>query len=272
MGALQIGSVNEFTLTFEPEATYTRPAWTSTRIELIDDTHAQTLASEAMSWDAHLDLHMGVRDLILISRWWPESCTPQRAHRADDPERSHDGEIIGPSWRDVVTADEVAELPTHHRLHLIPFEELGIEGLHKWFELRDRYSRALDPLITHIGLGKLPPTTRLAHLGPGVEALGYLLDLEDGTRATQAAKKSLRWRLGRILDDIGSVVPFDAEEWIDTTVKAYNGVKHANRAWPEVTDVAAALQQTVMAMRAWVALRLGIAADPLRAKLDSMYG
>lgn len=255
---VDLGAHDGLQLSFVPNAGFSWPNGDSQAI-LRDDYWFMSAADEAQPWDRHLALAQGVRDLVTLSRWWPEVCVPTWVHRDDDPEVTLAETPIGPAWRSVVVADEEeARAPSRPRPHLIPFSELSGDGLRRWLELRDAFARALDPILTFIRLDALPMSTRLAHLGPAVEALGYLLDLEDGTAETKAANRSLRWRLGRISDEVAGVVPFSSDEWTNVFTSAYNGIKHANRVLPVEDDLRNSLVGSVQTVRAWVALRLGI--------------
>lgn len=138
-----------------------------------------------------------------------------------------------------------------------------------WLALRDGFSRALDPVISSMDLRSATPNTLLAHTGPGLEALGYLLMLRDGMEERTAGKANLRSRLGRILHDLGDCLPFDGPTWVEATVAAYNGLKHANRAAPDEVDVMNAWAESVMVVRAWVAAELGIAVEEVKERLSA---
>lgn len=47
----------------------------------------------------------------------------------------------------------------------------------------------------------------------------------------------------------------------------YNGLKHANREDPNQIDVLNAWGQSLMMIRAWIALRLGVERDTLERRL-----
>jgi len=155
-----------------------------------------------------------------------------------------------------VADDHRESPPSGYRPHLIEYQELGSAGVARWIDLRSEFARALDPVITSLGLAATV-NTLLAHTGPGLEALGYLLMLRDGASQDRAAGATLRERLERVLVDIDGTVPFDGATWVSNTVKTYNGLKHANRQPPEEVDVANAWRECVLAVRAWVALELG---------------
>jgi hypothetical protein len=143
---------------------------------------------------------------------------------------------------------------------------MGVEGIQRWFALREAFARALDPVITSRDINS-GDHTLLAHTGPGLEALGYLLMLRDGMAEPTAARANLKQRFTRILDDLGDVLPFDGPTWVEETADAYNGIKHASRAEPDSLDVLNAWARSVLVVRAWVATQLGVPLDELKVRL-----
>ena len=61
----------------------------------------------------------------------------------------------------------------------------------KWLRLRDEFSRALDPIISDPYLQQVPAVTHLGQVGPGLEALGYLLLKKRDGVGSQSAKESV---------------------------------------------------------------------------------
>lgn len=239
------------------------------RLVLTDDARCVTRSDGQVEWDKHLKLHNAVRDLLVLSRWHKESCHEVFALHRDDPLESLDGQTHGEQWRKVVVPDATKQTaPKKRRAHLITYEDLGPAGVLRWVELRDKFARALDPVISSIELKGTAANTFLAHTGPGLEALGYLLMLRDGVSATQAAKATLRTRLERVLEDLSGCLPFDSEEWVTSTCKAYNGLKHANRDEPDWLDVIKAWRECVLVVRSWVAVELGVPAETLKQRLS----
>lgn len=236
--------------------------------QLLDIVRCISRSENPIDWDTHMNLHRAIRDLLVFSRWRDESCVPIYALRADDPFITLDGTIHGDQWREVVVPDdEQTSPPTGWHGHLITFADLGLSGLGRWIELRERFSRALDPVLSSVALRDTTPHTRLAHTGPGLEGLGFLLMLQDGLSEKAAAQKPLKARLDRILLDVGDCLPFDGADWAARTVRAYNGLKHANRSRPQDVDVMQAWAESVMVTRAWVALTLGVNSHLVKARL-----
>nr|WP_299058106.1 HEPN domain-containing protein [uncultured Nocardioides sp.] len=239
------------------------------RYVLLDTLESCTRSTGERDWRDHADLHMALRDLLVLSRWRHESCVVIKAMRRDDPVTSPNAESAGEKWREVVVPNGVSQSPpSDYRAHLIRFADLGVHGVQRWIQLREQYSRALDPVVSSIELGPATHSTRLAQVGPGVEALGYLLFIRDGMTRRSAKDTSLEQRLNRIAEDVDTVLPFDVTNWVELTTRTYNGVKHVNRAKPDSIDVLNAWRQCVLATRAWVALELGVGPDDVRERLS----
>lgn len=229
-----------------------------------------TRSSTPKSWAAHLKLHRAIRDLLVLSRWHEESCYEVSALRLDDPLRTSDEKPHGEQWRGVVIpGSETQTAPKGHRPHLFEYNELRSGGLLRWIALRDEFARALDPVISSIGLKSSTANTLLAHTGPGLEALGYLLMLRDGVPKKEAKEAPLKKRFERILEDLGDLLPLDGQAWVDSTCATYNGLKHANRKEPDLIDVLNTWRECVLITRAWVANELGVPHERLKERLSN---
>jgi hypothetical protein len=251
-----------------------RPGWHvlhedgGDRRVLLDVVRSSTRSKQPVDWDKHRQAHQAIRDLLVLSRWRSESCTEVSALRDDDRVRTADGKDHGAYWRDVVVPnDERTAQPSAHRPHLIQYEELHEPGVLRWLSLRNEFARALDPVISGIDLHGTTANTMLAHTGPGLEALGYLLMIRDGTAENAAARATLKSRLERILSDLGDCLPFDGIAWAAGTATTYNGLKHANRAEPDGVDVINVWRECVIVTRAWVAIELGVPVDRVKERL-----
>jgi hypothetical protein len=251
-----------------------RPGWRVVPDErrdrrmILDLLSCETRSEEPLAWDQHIQAHRAIRDLLVLSRWHAESCVEVRAMRFDDPLTTMDGATHGEQWREVVVPnDDPTPAPSGFRQHLITFPELQEAGVSRWLTLRDAFARALDPVVSSIELRGATAETMLAQTGPGLEALGYLLMIRDGTAAGAAGRASLQARFERILEDLGDVLPFDGASWATNTVAAYNALKHANRDAPDPVDVLNGWRQSVMVVRAWVAIELGIPLAQVKARL-----
>lgn len=251
-----------------------RPGWrltphrTKDRYVAHDLLTCETRTSSATPWHEHLRIHRGLRDLLVVSRWNRETVKVVGALREDDPLRTLDGRTHGEQWREVVMPDrKETRPPAGFRPHLVEHRDMGEDGFAAWLALREEFARALDPVISSIELKSASPATLLAHTGPGLEALGYLLMVRDGVTESDAAKANLQARFARILAQVSSCLPFDGEVWSRNTILAYNGLKHANRAAPEEVDLINAWRESVLVVRTWVALELGVDSGSLTERL-----
>lgn len=235
---------------------------------LNDSVHCRTRAAVPVGWETHMERHLAVRDLLALSRWRPESCFELSVVHDDDVITTSDGTTHPAPWRRVVVPhDTPAAPPSGYRPHLIEFADLGAGGIARWIGLRDSFSRALDPLLSTVDLDASPQTL-LAQTGPGMEALGYLLMLRDGTGPKKAADASLHLRLARVADDLGHTLPVDRDRWISATASTYNALKHANRRVPDPVDILNVWRECILVIRAWVALELGVARDDIASRLE----
>lgn len=263
---LEIGRYRSNSLRFLPD--WQVPNDEQDRIVLRDLLFSESRSAESAPWGEHLTAHQAVRDLLTLSRWRQETCVITQVMLGADVLRTLDGTAHGEQWRRVVvSSDDGAAPPSGYRPHLIEYGSIGTDGVARWLQLRDHFARALDPILSSLALVGGSPFTVLAQSGPGLEALGYLLFVEDGLSPRAAAGKSLRDRFDRILFDVGDVLPFDGSIWAEMAVRVYNGLKHANRVAPDEIDLLNVWREGVLIVRAWVALRLGITKDLGRERL-----
>lgn len=66
---------------------------------LHDTAFVETLTRDSRDWKEHVDLHLAVRELVLLASWRPVGITHLRTRRMDDPERTMDGASHGQAWR-----------------------------------------------------------------------------------------------------------------------------------------------------------------------------
>jgi hypothetical protein len=202
----------------------------------------------------------------VISGWNKERLGMTSVHHRSDTQPTSSGQDL-PWWRPVVSVDVSEGDRPRTRHHLITWEDLGVDGVRRWFWLRERFMRVIDPVVTGIELRNATPTTILAQTGPALEALGYYLLLRDGQSKSKAKGVSLAARLERILRDVDQVLSFGGAEWVKRHTRAYNGIKHANRQLPDELDVLNAQRESILAIRAWCAVELGVNLAVLRQRV-----
>lgn len=232
----------------------------------------ETITEEPSRWNSHAAVPRMLRDLLAVSHWSEETYELRSASRDEDViENMSTNEVLGRNWRKVVAgSSEDNSDPRPYEFNpreLIRFEDIGLEGLLRWFDLSEKYGRVIDPIVSQTIVREAHPLARLSHAGPAVEALGYFLHLEDGMEEGKAARVPLRARVERIAAELDGVLPFDVNAWAQAFPDVYNGVKHANRAEQKHVDVMNSWGQSVMAVRSWIALRLGVTREDLKQRL-----
>lgn len=235
-------------------------------IELRTDLLVETRARTPVPWERHIRAHTALRDLLVVSGWHTEVGSIHSVQHPADVHVYRDGDERM-FWRPVTSSQEKTAFRPKRRRHLITYEDLGPDGLRCWFGIWARLQRVIDPIVSSIDMRNVTPVALLAQVGPGVEALGYELSRRDGLSRKTAGGVTLASRLARILADVGDVLPFDGADWAPRLVRAYNGIKHANRDMPDLLDVLNAERECVLVVRAWCALQLGVDRAVLRERI-----
>lgn len=218
----------------------------------------------AASIDMLLEPHRAMRDLLALSRWWPESCVLTAVMHRDDQVGNTDSDNAW--WREVVSVDTDSETAPDTVQHLYEYHDLSPDAVGEWIRTYQAFKRAIDPVVSSLA-SDLTAAGRLAQSGPGVEALGFLLHVRDGLSEEVAGRKYLRLRLERINQDVEAVLPDALTDWHERFLDAYSAVKHANRTPVDELDMLNVWRHTTLVMRAWFGLELGVPTEALRERL-----
>jgi len=240
-------------------------------IEFRDYVQVEHRTATEVPWRTHASAQRAVRDLLSISRWRAETLIPQQVMRIDDPMEEVDGSKgTREQWRTVL--DPSAPVPMHETAsvaHLIQYQDLGPDGISKWIQLREDFSRAIDPAVSSIYLINPISEIRLTQIAIGLEALGYLIAMRDDAASESSANRmNFKGRLDRIIRDVDGILPYVDAGWSQRVADAYNAVKHVNRAQPDVVDVTNSWRECVLLFRAWVAGELGVAHTVLKDRIS----
>ena len=229
------------------------------------------MSEDARAWDDHLRVHAAVRDLVTVATWLPEHFMSHHASRSDDPEVSLSGTILpGRRWNEVVTVatgveERVRRSPTPH---LFRFEDVGVEGIAKWVELRNRFARAVDPILSTRYLDGITAEALVAQVGIGLEALGFYLS-EGKLSRKQRKELPFRERLEIVADAVNVDLPFDSNEWVSRMTRAYNTTKHVNRGRRvEYLELVTMARCSQLVFRLWVGSTLSVSSELLKASAE----
>lgn len=222
----------------------------------------ETHTDEALPLIDHLKAHQLMRDIVDLVTWVPTGFRSVLASRQDDTQNLPDGSVLQ-RWREVkVPGMRKPSPPIQSGRALFGFQHIGAEGVAEWIKLKEHFHRAIPPLMGSLDFAQGDTQGALLRSSIGLEALGYLLAIDDGKTEAEADKLSYQKRL----DVIAAALPFPVvkDDWPERAAKAYNGLKHANRQMPEGIDTHNVNQENVLIFRSWAADRIGVPTEVLR--------
>ena len=243
-----------------------RQRWGATSVpgglDVRESLTLQSVVKQARSWGEHLQLHVGVLDLVSIAAW--RNCTFRSAHvsRADDPSKMKG--VTCDRWNEVVTHVFPGEdLTDCDGRFLFFYDDMPKGAVDKWFRLRDDYDRALGYVLRILRSGHTWSIQSAVMSGIALEQLGYLIEVENGRNK----QISFNHALDVVLDDMYMVPLESKEDWKECCNKVYMGAKHGNRPEPDHLMTLNILRENLLVLRYWIAQRLGVPGDVLNQNL-----
>lgn len=219
----------------------------------------------ARDWWEHLELHLAIRDLLVVSAWFEFGFGPIQASLAVDSQVLPSGGSAS-HWCTAVSHDlpEPSNSSQSPRF-LFEFRDIGLSGLRRWLRIRRKHARALMPLIAIPGDSQSALDTHFVRSCMALEALGFDLAVEQGWNP----KKSLPFSeaLRRVYGALASDPLSSVEQWVSRSNTCYRGVKHPDNPVPSALDMAEALRDNVTVARAWIAEKVGMKRDRLTRNL-----
>lgn len=252
-----------------------RPTWSTsfspdgTEFTARDVVELMTATKRARSWTDHLDPVMAVREIMMLSAWQNFGFSAVSVNRGDDPERVLSGDAVGEKWAPVVSH----RFPQHIKTDKDPrflfgYSDIGAPGVRRWLHLRQKFSRALGPLVSLLDQGNSYAETELLQSGLAIEALGHqiLVDKKE-IDPTKTMTKNYWNYASAILDDMEFIPLEDPVAWKHASKDTYRGIKHADNEKPELLDILNAHRENILVMRFWLAGRLGVPVELLESRL-----
>lgn len=230
----------------------------------------QSFVEQPCLWGEHLQLHVGVLDLVSIAAW--RNCAFRSVHvsRADDPLKM--GGATYDRWNEVAThvlpGEDLTDCGGHF---LFSYDNMTQGAVDKWFRLRDDYSRALDYLLRILRSGHTWSIQSAIMSAIALEQLGYLIEIKKngGGKLNGRDQLSFNNALTVVLDDM-TVIPFgveDVDDWKERCNRVYMGAKHGDRDEPDHLTALNTLRENLLVLRYWVAQQLGVSGDVLNQNL-----
>lgn len=229
-----------------------------------DEVRVKTSAAKARSWYDHIDVHQGIRDLLVVAGWRDYGTWDMSVSRHDDPKRALAGNPLGERWARVSTyaVSKPAGKDQRNR-YLFDFDDVGALGIRRWFRLRNLHRRGIAGMIHSVGMHGVALETAVSEAGAAMEHLGYRIALE----RNEAPGRHLESHLRRVSEQGACDLAIDLDTWPARFADAYNTVKHPDRPdrWSAL-DLSNVLRESRLVFRAWVARRLGVTKTALERK------
>lgn len=213
-----------------------------------ETTVVHTSFPRAVPWEEHAARHGAVRDLVSLSFWQGCEYLTHEVRRPDWPLRSINSEPMGPHWWRVVTDDFRKSSAPPQEIkpsvaHSVYLRHLGGDaGLARWFDVAERYSRTVGPLVSVLyEAGSVE--ARLMQVGIAMEAFAYQGCIEEGMPPKKADDMRTRRRAEWVLEHVKSDTGWDLDatfDWPTMFADSYNAVKHAARPLPGIDETFAA--------------------------------
>ena len=251
-----------------------RQRWSATSVpgglDIRESLTFQSVVKQPRSWGEHLQLHVGVLDLVSIAAW--RNCAFRSVHvsRADDPLKM--GDATYDRWNEVATHVLPGEDLTDCGGHFLFFyDDMPKGAVDKWLRLRDDYDRALGYVLRILRSGHTWSIQSAIMSAIALEQLGYLIEIKKngGEKLNSRDQLSFNNALAVVLDDM-TVTPFEAEDvddWKKRCKRTYMGAKHGDQDEPDHLTALNTLRENLLVLRYWVAQQLGVPGDVLNQNL-----
>ena len=243
----------------------------------------ETYHQDGISFNESMKIHSAVRDLLMISSWSNHQFTSISVSHDRDKEFDNKNK-----WVKAVSAYwNTAEIvDVKNKEFMFTYQDIEESGVQRWLNIRNQYSRAIDPILTTIRWNDSPIENTLFNLCAGAEALGRYIacdfpdkSLEDKGRAY------LRSALQNIINQIPKgILPYVKEgegnqdgkvvnnlpEWKEKINDSYNSVKHFGGKEIDYNRVFEAIDLLRIILLSWIGTQLGVPAHVLKERLKRL--
>jgi hypothetical protein len=226
-------------------------------------------SSEPQDWDYHIGLHKAVKKLIDLAKYEPltftgMSTTPGSLPFGRCQVLSHDPQI------------DPAFSGDNYPFFLFTLQDIGAEGIRKWFELSKNCPEGINAINYLIENSKhIALEAHYLMMSIAFEKIGYFIYNEKNNGTDEQCFAEY---LQTIINDInntdlsGDCFPLhDSEVWKTETKNVYNDIKHAgrNHKHPDADTLIKYLAEGTLVLRVWVAKRIGCNMKKLMSNISS---
>lgn len=210
----------------------------SSIVSFEEEAFIETHSEAELNWEKHISIHNWILNLISISKL--ERCEFSKMEVG--VENNNTCNDLTVKWFHVLHhlnayAQNIDK--KHNKQFLFDFDDINIYGIEKWFELLQRYGRAMG-IISHIAKeqNNLPVESVNIILGVALEDIGWEIIKSTGREDRMKKKngktieelKYFSCALDTIKEELGEYFQIDSEDfdWVKEMNDIYRKNKHAD--------------------------------------------
>ncbi|WP_421785367.1 hypothetical protein [Gardnerella sp. DNF00983] len=202
-------------------------------VSFTEEAFIETHSEDELNWEKHISIHNWILNLISISKL--ERCEFSKMEVGVENNNTCNGTTV--RWFPVLhhlNACAQNIYKKHNKQFLFDFDDINICGIEKWFELLQRYGRAMG-IISRITKEQdnLPVESVNISLGVALEDIGWEIIKSTGQKNRMNKKGGLACfmcALCAIKDEFDEYFPVDIKDfdWAKETNDIYKKNKHAD--------------------------------------------
>ncbi len=205
----------------------------SSIVSFEEEAFIETHSESELNWAKHISIHNWILKLISISKL--ERCEFSKMEVGVENNNTCNDPTV--RWFPVLhhlNAGTQKIYRKHNKQFLFDFDDINTCGIEKWFELLQRYGRAMG-IISHIAKeqNNLPVESVNINLGVALEDIGWEIIKSNGQKNRMNKNGGLACfmcALCAIKDEFGEYFPVDIKDfdWAKETNDIYKKNKHAD--------------------------------------------
>ena len=258
------------------------PNSSSTKVVYESHDVLESYRDEIIPFIEGMKEHDAIRDLLMISSWSVHKFVLIAVSRDND---RGDSEDI--AWRNVISErwETTKNIDVDNKDFIFTYNDIETDGVRKWLEISEKYSRALNPILSTIRWDSGAIENELFNLCSGVEALGRYIYQESPDKSLGGGKSGkiyLHNALQNIINQIPKgVLPYvkkfensrngkvvnSLPEWADKINNSYNSVKHYGDEEINYENIFESIDLLRIIIVSWVGTQLGAKPEILRNRL-----
>ncbi len=249
-------------------------------VSFTEEAFIETHSEAELNWEKHISIHNWILNLISISKL--ERCEFSKMEVGVENNNTCNDSTV--KWFHVLHhlnayAQNIDK--KHNKQFLFDFDDINTCGIEKWFELLQRYGRAMG-IISHIAKEQndLPVESVNISLGVALEDIGLGIIKSKGQKDRMNKNGGLACftcALHAIKDEFGECFPIDIEDfdWAKETNYIYKKNKHAdaNKNMEKTPkDYEKMYRINICSMniiRLWIGKQLGVELPTMLERLNS---